>query len=305
MCLNTDAVELSPIDIARILDAIFGNASGNADVSAQYQGDAVQYRPVNISVSIRISSPGNDGPVEQTNLVRVQASVSVEVAQAVQPLAGPLEPTIGVATTVDIASADGGVAQQEPVAGDGESMSSAPAEADIETPTTEIFGPTPLDSPFSLSSGPVSPRGVAISRLAWGIGRPPSLGWITPISDPRTAGTDDTARGAAPRPHNTDRPAPPPHRLPLCARGLPWSSRSPRRRRPPAVVATAVGSRSRCRFRSCSPSSIPVLDGYAHRPACRLLTSPGGPSGPGERLIVIPSRGARSGVLRTAKGRTR
>ena len=80
VCLNTDAVELSPIDIARILDAIFGNASGNADVTAQYQGDAVQYRPINISVSIRISSPGNDGPVEQTNLVQVQASVSVEVA---------------------------------------------------------------------------------------------------------------------------------------------------------------------------------------------------------------------------------
>ena len=129
----------------------------NAGVSAQYQGDAVQYRPVNISVSIRISSPGNDGPVEQTNLVQVQASVSVEVAQAVQPLAGPLDPTIGVATTVDVAPADGVVAQQEPVDGDGESVSERSRPADIETPTTDILGPTPLDSPFPPSSGPVSP----------------------------------------------------------------------------------------------------------------------------------------------------
>ena len=215
VCLNTDAVELSPIDIARILEAIFGNAPGNEDVSAQYQGDAVQNRPVNISVSIRISSPGNDGPVEQTNLVQVQASVSVEVAQAVQPLAGPLDPTIGVGTTVDVAFADGVVAQQEPVDGDGESMSDVPAPADIEARTTNILGPTPLDSPFPPSSGPVSPHWVSISRLAWRVGRPPSLGWITPIVEPRTANTDDmvqagrteTAQRRPPR--DTAPPAPP------------------------------------------------------------------------------------------------
>jgi hypothetical protein len=216
--LNTDAEDLSPIDITRILDAIFGNASDNAGVSAQYQGDAVQYRPVNISVSIRISSPGNDGPVAQTNLVRVQASISVQAAQPVQPLAGPLDPTIGVAIAVDVAPAGGEVAQQEPVDADGESVSDAPVQADIETPTTDLFGPTPLDSPFSRSSGPVSPGGIAISRLAWGVGRPPSLGWITPISQPRAAGPDDTARAGAAetaqhRPRRAAAPSAPPTRM--------------------------------------------------------------------------------------------
>ena len=84
-------------DVACIIDAIFGNASPNSGVAVQYQGDAVQYRPINISVSIRISSPGNDGPVVQTNLVHVQASFSVEMGQAAQPLPGPLDVTVGLA----------------------------------------------------------------------------------------------------------------------------------------------------------------------------------------------------------------
>ena len=93
-CLGTGIGALSPQDLASILDAIFGNASANGDVTAQYQGDAVQYRPINISVSIRISSPGNDGPVDQTNLVHVQTSISVDLGQAVQQLPGSLDATI-------------------------------------------------------------------------------------------------------------------------------------------------------------------------------------------------------------------
>ena len=39
------------------------------DNSGQYQsGTASQYQPVNMNVSIRISSPGNDGPVSQSNV---------------------------------------------------------------------------------------------------------------------------------------------------------------------------------------------------------------------------------------------
>ena len=108
-CLDTGTGALSPQDLARILDAIFGNASANASVTAQYQGDAVQYRPINISVSIRISSPGNDGPVEQTNLVHVQTSISVDLGQAVQQVPGSLD------ATIELAPADGDVAGQEPV----------------------------------------------------------------------------------------------------------------------------------------------------------------------------------------------
>jgi hypothetical protein len=42
-----------------------GNA--RAQSGAQYQPVVTQYRPININVSIRINSAGNDGPVRQTN----------------------------------------------------------------------------------------------------------------------------------------------------------------------------------------------------------------------------------------------
>ena len=36
--------------------------------SSQYQPVTSQYQPINVNISIRIASPGNDGPVTQTNL---------------------------------------------------------------------------------------------------------------------------------------------------------------------------------------------------------------------------------------------
>jgi len=70
---------------------------------------------------------------------------------------------------------------------------------------------------------------------------------------------------------------------------------------PSMVAAMVVGSRSRSRSRSCSPFSTPALDGYAHPPACRLPTSTGSPSGPGERGVLIPTRGVRSGFFELRK----
>ena len=259
VCLNTDAGELSPIDITRILDAIFGNASDNADVSAQYQGDAVQYRPVNISVSIRISSPGNDGPVEQTNLVRVQASISVEVAQAVQPLAGPLDPTIGVAITVDIAPADGEVAQQEPVARGwrgrvGRFRPSRYRDAHDEYPRSHAA----RFAVFALVRPGITERDCDITaRMGC---RPAPVARVDHSDLPASRGRPATTRRGRPplRPHNAGRPAPPPHRLPRRARGLPVELSVAPASASSRVVATVVGSRSRSRFRSCSPSSIPA-----------------------------------------------
>ena len=43
----------------------------------QYQPGVTQYRPVNINISIRINSPGNDGPVHQTNLAVVVIAPSL------------------------------------------------------------------------------------------------------------------------------------------------------------------------------------------------------------------------------------
>lgn len=61
------------------------NSSGQS--GTQYQPEIARYHPVNINVSIRIGSPGDDGPVTQTNvLVAVEAEPLVEaVTQAVLP----------------------------------------------------------------------------------------------------------------------------------------------------------------------------------------------------------------------------
>jgi hypothetical protein len=50
---------------------------------SQYQPGVTQYRPININISIRINSPGNDGPVHQTNVTNVAVVV---IAPALPPI---------------------------------------------------------------------------------------------------------------------------------------------------------------------------------------------------------------------------
>jgi hypothetical protein len=304
VCLDADAGGLSPQDLVRILGAVFENASDNSGIAAQYQGDPVQYRPINISVSIRISSPGNDGPVVQTNLVHVQASFSVDVGQALQSLPGFLDTTLpgSFDATIEVAPvpADGDVGAPEPAAGEGENGTGAVAPADIEGSGPNFPRPAVLDSPFPLSTGPVSRSLNAISLLAWSVGRPPSVAWIAPLAAP---GTDsaDTARPAATNPGQRRRTraaaptAPPAHPwVPVAFSVAPASASS-------SGGGSVVGSRSRSRCRSCSPFSLPASDGSAHPPACRPPTSTGSPSGPGERGVLIPTRGVRSGFFELRK----
>jgi hypothetical protein len=47
-----------------------------AQSGAQYQPVVTQYRPININVSIRINSAGNDGPVRQTNAAAASTSTT-------------------------------------------------------------------------------------------------------------------------------------------------------------------------------------------------------------------------------------
>ena len=53
-------------------DAIPENTS--AEKPPQYQPGATQYRPININISIRINSPGNNGAVSQSNVAVVLAA---------------------------------------------------------------------------------------------------------------------------------------------------------------------------------------------------------------------------------------
>lgn len=54
-----------------------GLPDGNtkAQSGGQYQPAVSQYRPVNINISIRINSPGNDGPVRQTNAAAATTTI--------------------------------------------------------------------------------------------------------------------------------------------------------------------------------------------------------------------------------------
>ena len=89
-------------------DSTSPNSEG--ENTAQYQPVVTQYRPININISIRINSPGNNGAVAQTNVVvaltppalpqlRVEpiqsSSQPTSAAGAVEPLA-PLSAMVAV-----------------------------------------------------------------------------------------------------------------------------------------------------------------------------------------------------------------
>ena len=73
------------------------NPNGNSGSQSppQYQPVTSQYQPINVNISIRIASPGNDGPVVQTNLalampVIVQTATNHSAPLPVQWLPSPV-----------------------------------------------------------------------------------------------------------------------------------------------------------------------------------------------------------------------
>jgi hypothetical protein len=74
----------------------------------QYQPGVTQYRPININISIRINSPGNDGPVKQTNNVAVvvlaPALPPIRVEVPVAPTAQPGSASLGFQAIVSPAA---------------------------------------------------------------------------------------------------------------------------------------------------------------------------------------------------------
>jgi hypothetical protein len=66
-----------------------GNTSSQS--GGQYQPGVSQYRPVNINISIRINSPGNDGPVRQTNIASATTTFvlpTIRIDASAAPVAG-------------------------------------------------------------------------------------------------------------------------------------------------------------------------------------------------------------------------
>jgi hypothetical protein len=87
-------------------DSIATNTVG--EKPPQYQPGVTQYRPININISIRINSPGNDGPVKQTNNVAVvvlaPALPPVRVELPVAPSAQPGSASVGFQALVSPAA---------------------------------------------------------------------------------------------------------------------------------------------------------------------------------------------------------
>ena len=69
------------------------NCGGNPDPGGnsetqlpnQYHAAATQYQPININISIRVLSPGNDGPVTQVNIAQTNVAVTVHASLPVIP----------------------------------------------------------------------------------------------------------------------------------------------------------------------------------------------------------------------------
>jgi hypothetical protein len=70
------------------------NANGNSgsQSSSQYQPVTSQYQPINVNISIRIASPGNDGPVVQTNLALAMPVVVQTASNHPAPLPVQVQP---------------------------------------------------------------------------------------------------------------------------------------------------------------------------------------------------------------------
>ena len=52
-------------------------ANSDSQLPTQYHASASQYQPINVNISIRIMSSGNDGAVSQTNIAKSNLAVSV------------------------------------------------------------------------------------------------------------------------------------------------------------------------------------------------------------------------------------
>ena len=77
--------------LQRCSTRIFVNAFRNSVSNPNSSASAMQIGPVNVNISIRIKSPGNDGPVAQTNLVQVRTAISVAVPAVVVSLPPAVE----------------------------------------------------------------------------------------------------------------------------------------------------------------------------------------------------------------------
>jgi hypothetical protein len=142
------------------------------DNTAQYQvGTAAQYRPINVNVGIRISSPGNDGSVTQANVV-VAVGVSADAGSASRPPAAASDAPFVWAPAPE----------EEPASGPPEVSASAAAEVTSGVAAVEAVILLPADEhvePAHGTSAPTGAFGLLPGAAGIGIVRP-ALGALRP-----------------------------------------------------------------------------------------------------------------------------
>jgi hypothetical protein len=94
-----------------------GNTNANANTgsqpSSQYQPVTSQYQPINVNISIRIASPGNDGPVVQTNLAIAMPVIVQTASNHSAPLPIQWLPSPVAAVQVTVVTAETAVEPSE------------------------------------------------------------------------------------------------------------------------------------------------------------------------------------------------
>jgi chemotaxis protein histidine kinase CheA len=214
-------------------------ASPNSDSQngGQYQAGVMQYQPVNLNVSIRIGSPGNDGPVTQTNIA---------VAVVVPPVALPVIPlpvvtipstTSPVFTTPVVVTTDSPSASSQPeTAALIEVGITAEIVAEYDTALAawifagagRTFVVQSSPAPFGAQSAAARPLPPAASvrsatyrqlRTATSVSRGPSATAYAVAARPHATARDARAAGGGSKQHDRKRPLPP-RRAPLLASGL-------------------------------------------------------------------------------------
>ena len=203
-----------------------------ADNSSKYQSETPsRYQQVNANISIRISSPGNDGPVSQVN---VGAALAVSLPEPVRGLPAPAgsAPLPASVTAVLGAVLEPSTAVLAPVSGDTTATDSTVISEIVPAATVVVAPPT-----FDAAATAVAMPAAGLPAGPWGgawwsvlpAGRPatgrPASGrpttsvmsaWRSAASPARPAVRAATAeaRAAAPSPH---RRIPLPGRVPIVA----------------------------------------------------------------------------------------
>jgi hypothetical protein len=269
------------------------NCGGN---DAQYHGTtAAQYQPSNVNVSIRIASPGNDGPVSQANVaIAVSAGVSVPhgastPAQAGTPSPAVLPipiPVVSLPGIVQLPSLPSLAAVLSPVV-------PSLVEPSIESGVTELvsseLGPLAdaLDGVDALT--PVTPPTVGARGVpSWALLTPrrPPLGFGSSLGPGTTVSARGVAWGggvAAARPSSASEHGPatrdPKRAKPAPRWRKPAPATPPPAQAPPGASAAAAGgggsSGGGLPFLLALPFAAAMLD-LARRVALERVATPSG-----------------------------